>query len=421
MADSVWIIGIAILALLLVQMVVAVYGSIRRLDHEQTRRRMELELFEQRVGAARALRAQREQEASAWTGYRKFEVQRKVDEGGDICSFYLAPHDRKRLPGFRPGQYLTFKLDIPQQDKPIVRCYSLSDGPGSSCYRVSIKRARPPRDKPDAPPGLSSNYFHDQVNEGDILDVKAPSGHFFLDLSRQDPIVLIGGGVGLTPVLSMLNAVVADASKRETWFFYGVRNSQEHILSDHFRSIAAQHDHIHMNVCYSDPSSNDSQGEHYDHAERISVDLFKQRLPSNNYDFYICGPPPMMQSLTTGLEQWGVPKDRVHFEAFGPATVKRTARKPDTSSAADSDAAQVTFSKSGKTMAWDPSYDSLLEFAEAQGIDIESGCRAGNCGTCLTAIKSGNVRYATEPGAEPEEGSCLTCVCIPQGPLVLDA
>ena len=145
MANSLWIIGVAILGLLLVQMVVAVYGSIRRLDHEQTRRRMELQLFEQRVGAARALRAQREDEASAWTGFRKFEVQRKVDEGGDICSFYLAPHDRKRLPGFKPGQYLTFKLDIPGRDKPTVRCYSLSDAPGTAYYRLSIKRLGPDR------------------------------------------------------------------------------------------------------------------------------------------------------------------------------------------------------------------------------------------------------------------------------------
>lgn len=421
MADSVWIIGAAILGLIVVQMLVALTGSIRRLGHEQARRGMEIQLFEHRVAAARALRAQREQATSAWTGYRKFEVQRKVDEGGDICSFYLVPHDRKHLPGFSPGQYLTFKLDIPGRDKPTVRCYSLSDAPGTSYYRLSIKRLGPPRDKPGAPSGLASNYFHDRVQQGDILDVKAPTGHFFLDLSKQDPIVLVGGGVGVTPVLSMLNAVVADASKRETWFFYGVRNSSEHILSDHFRRIAAQHDHIHLNICYSDPGPNDAEGEHYDDAERVSIELFKRRLPSNNYDFYICGPPPMMQSLTTGLQEWGVPKSRIHFEAFGPATVKQTAPKADPSAAADAPAAQVTFSKSGKTLAWDPSYDSLLEFAEDHGIEIDSGCRAGNCGTCLTAIKSGKVVYATETGVEPEAGSCLTCVCKPKGPLVLDA
>ena len=116
MADSVWIIGAAILGLIVVQMLVALTGSIRRLGHEQARRGMEIQLFEHRVAAARALRAQREQATSAWTGYRKFEVQRKVDEGGDICSFYLVPHDRKHLPGFSPGQYLTFKLDIPGRD-----------------------------------------------------------------------------------------------------------------------------------------------------------------------------------------------------------------------------------------------------------------------------------------------------------------
>ena len=82
---------------------------------------------------------------------------------------------------------------------------------------------------------------------------------------------------------------------------------------------------------------------------------------------------------------------------------------------------EITFSKSDRTIAWDDSFDSLLEFAEEHGIDMDSGCRAGNCGTCLTAVKSGEVHYATDPGAEPEEGSCLTCVCVPKGPLDLDA
>ena len=81
----------------------------------------------------------------------------------------------------------------------------------------------------------------------------------------------------------------------------------------------------------------------------------------------------------------------------------------------------TTTCKSGRTAPWNPEYDSLLEFAEANGVAIDCGCRAGSCGTCLTAIKSGEVEYTTEPDADAEEGSCLTCVCIPKGPLILDA
>ena len=101
-----------------------------------------------------------------------------------VCSFYLQPHDEKPIPGFDPGQFLTFQLNIPAQPKAVVRCYSLSDAPRPDMYRVSIKRVPPPRDNPDAPPGLSSNHFHDNVKVGDILDVKEPSGRFFLDMSK---------------------------------------------------------------------------------------------------------------------------------------------------------------------------------------------------------------------------------------------
>lgn len=370
-------------------------------------------------------RFEREKSELSWNGYRKFEVRRKVEEGGDICSFYFAPHDGRPLPPYEPGQYLTFGLDIPGQAKQVVRCYSLSDSPNHpDYYRCSIKRVPPPRDKPDVPPGLSSNFFHDQVQEGDILDVKAPGGHFFLDTSKQTPVVLIGGGIGLTPVLSMLNHIVESGSKRETWFFYGVTHSGEHIMRDHLGSIARENENVHLCVCYSRPNDSDVEGEHFHHTERVSVDLFKRLLPSSNYDFYLCGPPPMMNSIVSDLEAWGVPEKHIHFEAFGPATVKRTqteVNKEATQASAASAGLQVSFARSGKTLDWDPSVGSILDFAEANGIDIDSGCRAGNCGTCITAIKDGDVEYLNPPGAEPEAGSCLACISVPKGNIALDA
>ncbi len=145
---------------------------------------------------------------------------------------------KKPLPSFDPGQYLTFRLDIPGQSKPVMRCYSLSDNPKPEFYRVSIKAAPPPLETPDAPPGLSSNYFHDYIQEGDILDVKAPGGHFFLDTGKHTPVVLIGGGIGLTPVLSMVNQIVKSGSMRETHLFYGVRNGAHHVMKKDLRRIA---------------------------------------------------------------------------------------------------------------------------------------------------------------------------------------
>lgn len=421
--EHLWIFGAVIVAIALLQGLVAITGMLRRHSHAEAQRRLHLELLHHQIEAAKQHRYKEEQSALCWNGVRKFQVQKKGDEGGSICSFYLVPHDRKAIPAFKPGQYLTFIIQIAGQSKPTIRCYSLSDAPNETSYRVSIKRLPPPPNRPELPAGLVSNYFHDHVREGDILDVKAPGGQFFLDMSSSRPVVLIGGGIGITPVLSMLNAIVQAGSTREVWFFYGVRNRREHIMREHLERIDRAHENIRLCVCYSNPGEEDVQGREYQFNEYVSVDLFKRVLPSNNLDFYICGPPAMMASLVIGLEDWGVPESRVHFEAFGPATVKKThqARKSAEPAESETAAFEVSFARSNKTISWNADYESVLDFAEANDIAIESGCRAGNCGTCMTAIKSGAVQYSTEPGFDIEEGSCLTCICVPKGPLVLDA
>lgn len=148
----------------------------------------------------------RERTELTWSGKRKFRVvERRVEnKDGNICSFYLAPHDGGKLPSFQPGQFLTFELAIPNQQSPVIRCYSLSDSPlKSDRYRVSIKRLpAPPSKKKQVPDGLSSCYFHDNIREGDVVDVMAPNGGFCLDTHSDRPVVLIAGGIGLTPVLS---------------------------------------------------------------------------------------------------------------------------------------------------------------------------------------------------------------------------
>ncbi len=387
--------------------------------HEEERAvfRARLEAVREPVKQVAATGAQ-----TAWSGYRKFRLEGKVLEADSVCSFYLAPHDGRPLPPFLPGQYLTFRLSIPGQAREVTRCYSLSDSPDHpDYYRVTIKRLPPPPKAPEAPPGLSSSHFHDRLQVGDFLDVKAPSGHFHLDVEHHGPVVLIGGGVGVTPVLSMLNYLATAPGNREAWFFYGVRNGREHVMKDYLRELAAQHQNLHIVVCYSDPLPEDKQGADYDYAERVSVELFKRVLKVNNFDFYVCGPPPMMETITKDLEAWGVPEDRVHFEAFGPASVKKVAAQAAPAPAADAPGFSLTFTRSGKTLVWTPGSGSLLEFAEANGVQIDSGCRAGNCGTCATAVREGQFEYLSPPGAEVEKGSCLACISVPKSALSVDA
>ena len=380
---------------------------------------MERELLRERIGeVAERRRRENEKAVRTWDGFRKFVIARKEMEAKDICSFYLEPHDRRPLPNFQPGQYLTFRLAIPGQPRPAVRCYSLSDAPKPDHFRVTIKRIGPPPGKPDGTPGLVSSFFHRDLDAGDIVDVKAPAGQFFLEPTDTTPIVLIGGGVGVTPVLSMLNAVVAANARRDVWFFYGVRNKTEHAMAEHLRRIATENSNVQVHVCYSDPTPDDRAGQDYQHGERVSLDLLERVLPSSDMHFYLCAPPPMMQALVEGLHAWGVPHDRVDHGAFRPASVKGAGAPPAADAA--SRQVEVTFARANKKSPWD-GRSSLLELAEKSGVKIDFGCRAGNCGTCLTAIKSGEVDYLSPPGMSVEAGSCLACVAVPKTNIHLDA
>ncbi len=355
---------------------------------------------------------------AAWTGFRPFRVERRVieDAAGTICSFHLAPEDGKPLPAFLPGQFLTFRLDLPTEQ--LIRCYSLSDAPRPDCYRVSIKRVPPPAGC-DVPPGRSSNHFHDHVAVGDILQVRAPGGHFHIDRSDA-PVVLIGGGIGITPMLSMLHWCLAEQPGREVWLFYGVRNRREPVMQAQLEALAAAHPNFHLRFCFSDPLPEDQMGRDYQHHGRVDVDLLRRQLPLRPYHFYICGPTPMMESLVMALEEWGVPDAHIHFEAFGPASIKRKPAATVENPAQQSDIV-VTFAKSGKQLPWQPASGSLLDFAEANGVRVDSGCRGGGCGSCQTTIQSGEVAYRNPPDYDPEPGTCLLCTCTPKTSVTLEA
>ena len=415
-------IGLILAAALLLQILVELIRACLRLRADRLQQRLGFQTARLQAQEIKLRCREVEQAKAQWNGYRKFTVSKKSLECEDVCAFYLKPHDGKSLPAFKPGQYLTFQLDIPGRDKPLVRCYSLSDSPHrSDYYRVTIKREKCPADRPDLPHGAASTYFTETIKEGDILNVKAPAGHFFLDMSKTNPVVLIAGGVGVTPLLCMAQAIAASGNKREAWFFFGVRSHQEHIHKAELEKLAAENDNIHLHVCYSRPAASDVKGRDYQHEGRVSIDLLKQVLPSSNFEYYLCGNGAFMKSITDGLEAWGVPEKDVYFEAFGPATVKKKTAEPTPSETSFLSKLQVTFSRSAKTVHWEPSAGNLLDFARAQGVRIDSGCCAGSCGSCLVAIKSGSVDYLKAPDAEPEQGACLTCICRPKADLVLDA
>jgi len=395
--------------------------------YQRSFRQLKVQVSGTPAGAEYLLEELPEDQTATWQGWREFEVRRKVFENRNksICSFYLVPKDGKALPSFRPGQFLTFRIPVVEptgENKEVVRCYSLSDMPLADVYRISVKRVSAPADHPEFSPGLLSNHLHDNVRNGDVLLVKAPSGHFYLDKSDTSS-VFIAGGIGVTPMLSMLSASLERNPSRETWLFYGLKNSDEHMVKEQLEKLAVQHSSFHLRVIYSQPLPDDVLGTDYQHPGRIDLALLRMNLSRKPYQFYVCGPGPMMESLVPALEEWGVPEQQIHYEAFGPASISRLARQGHLESGVDVplEKSTVTFSKSGQSLDWDGSALSLLELAEDNGIKIDSGCRAGGCGSCETVIVAGEVEYMQVPDFDPSPGSCLPCIARPKHDLELEA
>ena len=411
-----WI-GLTLLGLVVGRLLLELVVTFQRIRGETVRRTLDLARLQEELAAARELRRRAAEEPLSWNGFRKFVVHRKAVESPSVCSFHLEPNDAKPLPEFKPGQYLTFRLPSTRGSTQLVRCYSLSDRPHQSHYRVSIKRALA---ADGGPAGVSSGLFHDVIQEGDILDLRAPAGNFWLEPNESDPVVLIGGGIGVTPVFSMLATLVHQRSRRTVWFFYGVRNRREQLFAAELTAMLRDLPHINLRVCYSQPDPGDRLGEDYHIHGRITPELLQRELPSSNFRFYFCGPGPMMEALAGGLRRWGVPDSHLHFEAFGPMSVKRVSQTPG-ATPAPTKTHQVTFRKSARSLAWDGVHATLLDLAEHAGITLPFGCRAGNCGTCAVALQWGEVSYIQPPGSPPEARTCLTCIAQPKSDIVLEA
>jgi nitric oxide dioxygenase len=259
------------------------------------------------------LRRESASKAGGWQGFRRFTVVRKVKESDQVCSFYLRPQDGGPLPLYQAGQYTCFRLEHPERG-PIYRTYTLSTAPGKDYLRVSIKS------EPGAGAhleGICSNYFHKHVKEGDDLDMAPPYGDFTLAASDR-PIVLIAAGIGITPMLSMLQSAVDGGVQQTILFVECMRNGRQHPLKAEVRELVAQSPSIKLHTFYSEPGPADRPGEDYATAGRLTLERLQAILPDNNAEFYFTGPVKFMRSLRGALHQWGVPADRVHYECFGP-------------------------------------------------------------------------------------------------------
>ncbi len=345
--------------------------------------------------------------------YASYEVSEVRWESDVISSFYLQRSDGKALAAYQPGQFLPIRVTIPGHDAPITRTYTLSDAPNSESYRLSIKR--------EGGDALVSNFLHDQAGPDFRLEAMAPRGKFILDQSSDRPVVLLSAGVGITPMIAMTNAIISDGMRtrkfRQTYFIHGARNGAVHAFGRHIRHLAGTHDSLTAHMVYSDPDAGDQLGVTHDSEGQIDVGLLKELLPFDDYEFYLCGPAPFMQSLYDGLTTLGVRADRIHFEAFGPATVRKAGAKPvqaSTDAEPIGGPVAVRFADSDINVSWSADQGTLLELAEAAGLAPAYSCRSGICGTCATQLKCGAVDYLEQPMADLDDGEVLICCATPR-------
>ncbi|MEH2249618.1 2Fe-2S iron-sulfur cluster-binding protein [Nostoc sp.] len=356
-------------------------------------------------------------DSDIWKSWRNFVVVCKVRESKEITSFYLEPEDKGQINNFQPGQFLPIKIDIPGQDKPVIRTYSLSDYP-ESCkyYRLSIKRELAPREL-DVMPGIASNFMHDCIQEGSVISVKPPNGKFVLDVQKSIPAVLISNGVGITPMISMAKACTHLNSNRLIWFIHGARDGKSHVFRDEVMEIFQQNPNLNVHFRYSRPTPEDTGKYHS--IGYVDTALIKE-LFGQEAEYFLCGSLPFIQSIRDGLKESGVPDSRVFFESFAKPMKSDFEKQPVTTTGGE-EFAEIVFAKSGKTLTWQPSDGTILEFAEANDINPSFSCRIGVCGTCMCKIREGEVAYQKEPTATIDEGSVLTCISQPRtSKLVLD-
>jgi ferredoxin-NADP reductase len=356
---------------------------------------------------------------SQWSGYRPFLVEQRVRESETISSFYLGPEDGEPLPLFKPGQFVNIRLEIPGRADPLFRTYTLSDKPDPMRYRITVKQ-EPGTDK--HPPGVGSNYFHNSLGPGTRLWVSAPRGKFHLDPLETTPVALISAGVGLTPMISMLTAIVASGSGRPVWFIHGARNGREHAMGDLVHRIGREHANVHVHVLYSRPTVSDRQGRDYDAAGYVDGALLQRLLPHSDLDFYLCGPGRFIDSLRNSLLGSGVDEQRIHSEHFNAALTlaDATVSEPIATERRQNQSVQVWFARSRVVACWEPGTASILELAETAGLAPDSACRAGVCQICTQRLVQGEVAHLPEPAQMPEPGFILPCCARPVTDVVVD-
>jgi MOSC domain-containing protein YiiM/ferredoxin-NADP reductase/ferredoxin len=333
-------------------------------------------------------------EPAPTAGFRALRVRQVIHESESVVSVHLeADTPGAPLPSAKPGQYLVFRVS--GDDRPTaVRSYSLSSAPGSTSYRVSIRRE-----------GTVSAYLHDNLKPGMVLDATAPRGDFVLAEGRR-PAVLVSAGIGITPVLAMLHQLAGQASGRAVWWIHVTRDGA---LEEEAAALLESLPNVHTHVFHTATSPRPTAAELA--ALGIPVDAIA----------YLCGPPQFMAELEATLKVAEIRTER--FGALAPINPGLTDERAVVPHQPEGDPGTgplITFARSGLAVPWSGRHPSLLDLADACDVQTRWSCRTGVCHTCLTPLIAGEVSYEPQPLEPPPPGEVLPCCSRPVSDLVLD-
>ncbi|MBI1784011.1 2Fe-2S iron-sulfur cluster binding domain-containing protein [Candidatus Sumerlaeota bacterium] len=339
-----------------------------------------------------------------WTG--KVRIARIFQETPQVKTFRLISPEGGDLPFvYKPGQFVT--LTASPEGKPVKRSYTMSSSPTrGGGIDLTVKREEH---------GLFSRFLDDRAKEGDLLDIRGPFGRFTFTGSEAKNIVLIAGGVGVTPFMSMIRYLTDRCWPGEIALIYSCRTPAEFIFGEEIEHLARRFPNFRPVITMTRAAEGDWNGR----KGRITKDLMLEFAPDiRDRRVYICGPTPMIQAMKALVQEIGVSADLIKTEAFGGE-----AQKPELPSAAPGAAATVTFARSAKSAPMSTT-NTILDAAESVGVEIDNSCRVGTCGTCKVHLIKGEVTMECEDALDPAEksqGIILACQAKSKGDVTVEA
>lgn len=370
-----------------------------------------------------------------------------IDETHDVKTFRFVP-EPPVLFSYKPGQFVT--LDLAIEGKRVMRSYSISSTPSRpDILEITVKRVPAPTDVADAPPGLVSNWLHDNITVGSQVKLKGPMGKFTCVDNLPAKLLFISAGSGITPMMSMSRWLCDTGANVDVVFLHSARSPRDFIFRQELESMAARHPNFKLAVTITRSEPGQPWVGYTGRLDELMVQGIAPDFQERTV--YVCGPNPFMERVKTILETLGFRMENYHEESFGspkrtraikpklpdqtkkePHSTPKTPlvqeldsqtnqQQPDPTNSVKTTEAQlpvVVFTKVGKEIPCDEE-DTILDLAEQEGIELPSGCRMGACGSCKLPLLAGEVNYDDDPECEP--GHLLSCIAKPVGRVVIEA